>query len=367
MQLRPQQQNANTHTSRGQALLAQSIGSDGFLAPITVCNDGEAIDGSLRLKTSVEVLGDVEPIIVRSRGDRPIIHVREDIPNAKTKQAKRLSLAANRIAEVSLNWDAEVLQEWNIEGVTDDFWVEDEPTPWDGKGDSEWNEEENSEEVEDDQDIPAREEVPNLLFSSDNPFDIPVLDLAHEATDIDQPVLKWGVQGRSLPHNGLYHFYTDDIKFKSIWDNPNLVFNSGCPSVVEPNFSTWSVQPVALAVADIYKKRWLARYWQRKGVKIWVDVNVEAHLYGINMLGVPKSWRHYATRYLANRSDGFDLPSGIDAIHQDWQAICNHTGTEDSILLVYGGSPGKFQGALKQWVWLPEHNDVIRRRHNGNG
>lgn len=126
----PQQQNANDHSQRGQGMLTDSIQNDGWISCITTAADGEAFDGSLRLEVSEEVFPDVEPIIVRSNGDRPIIHIREDIPTANTPQAKRLSVSANRVAEVSLSWNADVLQEWDAEGVTDRFWLPEEIKPW---------------------------------------------------------------------------------------------------------------------------------------------------------------------------------------------------------------------------------------------
>jgi len=32
--------------------------------------------------------------------------------------------------------------------------------------------------------------------------------------------------------------------------------------------------PVAYGLHQIYKKRWISRYWQECGVKVWADLNV---------------------------------------------------------------------------------------------
>jgi hypothetical protein len=115
-EFRPQVKNANKHTPRGLGQLSTIVGSDGWISAITVCNDGETIDGSARLETAYEIFGDdVEPIIVRSRGDRPIIHIREDIESADDPRAIKLSVAANRIAQIDLDWDVQVLKEWDEE------------------------------------------------------------------------------------------------------------------------------------------------------------------------------------------------------------------------------------------------------------
>lgn len=115
---KPQSRNANRHRQRGMSMLEESIRRDGYLSPLTVAADGEAIDGSARLEVAADVFGtEVEPIIVRSDGTRPVIHVREDIPDAADPRAVRLSVAANRVAESNLEWDAEVLASLEAEGA----------------------------------------------------------------------------------------------------------------------------------------------------------------------------------------------------------------------------------------------------------
>lgn len=108
----PQRANANRHTARGMGLLEASIQKDGWIGAITVAADGETFDGSARIETgNASGFADVEPIIVRSRGDRPIIHIREDIPDADDPRAKRLGIAANRIGQINLEWESDVLAE----------------------------------------------------------------------------------------------------------------------------------------------------------------------------------------------------------------------------------------------------------------
>ena len=105
-----QSQNANKHTQRGMSILESSMQDLGYVAPMTACADGEIIDGSARHETAANVFGsDVEPIVIESDGKRPIVVKRTDIKNAKTKLAKKISLAANRIAEVNLDWQPDVL------------------------------------------------------------------------------------------------------------------------------------------------------------------------------------------------------------------------------------------------------------------
>lgn len=109
--IRPQSKNANRHTQRGMALLEKSIGEDGWIGAVTVAADGETFDGSARVEKIAEngMLNDA--IVVRTDGSKPIVVVREDIPSADDPRAKRLGVAANRVAELNLEWEPDVLAE----------------------------------------------------------------------------------------------------------------------------------------------------------------------------------------------------------------------------------------------------------------
>jgi len=109
-EFRPQQLNANRHTARGMDALEQSMRTDGYSTPMVAAADGEIFDGSARLETSGQLYDGIDPIVVHSDGTRPVIHVRDDIPSAAHPRAKRLAIAANRVAQMNLEWDPAVLQ-----------------------------------------------------------------------------------------------------------------------------------------------------------------------------------------------------------------------------------------------------------------
>jgi hypothetical protein len=111
----PQQKNANRHTLHGLRLLEKSIQADGFIDAQTAAADGEIISGSARLELSADKFADVEPIVIHSDGSRPVIVVRDDIPDASDPRARRLSIAANQIGHTDWNPDGELLKEWGNE------------------------------------------------------------------------------------------------------------------------------------------------------------------------------------------------------------------------------------------------------------
>lgn len=123
---RPQKDNANRHTERGLRMLSDAYNKVGYVAPMTAAADGEIIDGSARLETAFDQFGD-EAIVIHHDGRRPVIMVHDDIPNADTPEAKAISYAANRIAQVDLDFDpAVILADINAGVDLGQWWNEDE-------------------------------------------------------------------------------------------------------------------------------------------------------------------------------------------------------------------------------------------------
>lgn len=123
---RPATRNANKHTARGLGALEKSIQADGWIGAMTTAADGEMIAGSARIETVAQVFGtDAEPIVIESDGSRPVVVVRTDIPTAHDQRAQRLALADNRVHEIDLSWDVEVLAGLDAD-VLGDLWTGDE-------------------------------------------------------------------------------------------------------------------------------------------------------------------------------------------------------------------------------------------------
>ena len=123
---RPATRNANKHSARGLGALTTSVQSDGWIGAMTTAADGEMIAGSARIETVAQVFGvDAEPIVIESDGSRPIIVKRTDIPKADDPRAVRLALADNRVAELDLTWDVEVLASMDA-ATLDGLWTAEE-------------------------------------------------------------------------------------------------------------------------------------------------------------------------------------------------------------------------------------------------
>jgi len=105
--LSPDKANANLHTRRGAAMMKDSIAECGFGDSLTVDKNGVIISGNQRAETLKE-LNLQDAIVVPSDGTRPIIHQRIDLEASEPK-AKKLGLLSNRVGEVNLDWNPDVL------------------------------------------------------------------------------------------------------------------------------------------------------------------------------------------------------------------------------------------------------------------
>lgn len=163
---------------------------------------------------------------------------------------------------------------------------------------------------------------------------IETLDPTLQAIDLPGPILRWGSRARSKTHHGSYCLYVDDLRFDAIWKHPDTLVRTGCRHAVEPNFSTYPGMPGAEAIWAIYRKRITAWRWQSAGVRVAVDLHVAPEFRRLNLIGVPREWRAFATRIHVD-----DPPVKLVA---DFDAAAEHVGTDDLTLHVFGRTDDKF-------------------------
>jgi len=200
--------------------------------------------------------------------------------------------------------------------------------------------------------------IPDAVFPGDQ-FDIPMLDLSMQAEYIEAPVKMWGQNTRRQQFTGTFGFYVRDYKFTALWKHPESLINTGCSVAIEPNFSTSADMPEAVALYGIFRKRWIARFWQTHGVRIIVDLNVAERFGDLNMLGVPDGWSAFATRAQKN---GNHL---IPFMHE---LACQKSGGQPKLFVVYGGGVDVRNLCQENaWLHVPEHMAQWQRKdRNGN-
>lgn len=145
--------------------------------------------------------------------------------------------------------------------------------------------------------------IPDCLFDTDNDLEVPSLRLDMQPNFCDIPFICFGEQKRTfnMQGNGTLHFYADDYRFSAVYEHPERILKHNPRNIVEPNFSLYGDMPVAFGMQAIYKKRWISRMMQERGLPVFVDLNVNSKFYKLNMLGVPRGYRAFCTRGYSDR------------------------------------------------------------------
>lgn len=178
--------------------------------------------------------------------------------------------------------------------------------------------------------------VPDCLFPSDNDLEVPTLRLDVQPKVCDIPFICFGEQKRThdMQGNGTLHFYTDDYRFTAVYEHPERILKHNPRNIVEPNFSLFGDMPVAFGLQAIYKKRWIARMMQERGIPVFVDLNVNSKFYKVNMLGVPFGYRAFCTRGYSDRLAYLEYEYEIAKMYAG-------EGVEPLFVIYGGGEPCK--------------------------
>jgi len=201
--------------------------------------------------------------------------------------------------------------------------------------------------------------IPDALFPHTSKLEIPILDPSRQGRFVDLPVRGWGSVSRRNRFRGTWHFYVDDRKFSALWKHPDTILKSKAVNCVEPNFSTDVQMPYPVVLYRTYQKRWLSRFWQEKGMDIFVDLSVAdlPHFQELNFEGVPKGWLSYATHATDSR---------IYMLMDEALRARNHAGTSDIKLLVYGGGKDVAEAcAMEGWVHVKDQRNDAREASDG--
>lgn len=145
------------------------------------------------------------------------------------------------------------------------------------------------------------------LFETDNEFGFPEVT-SNEFTPTELiPFHMCKKQLKGDKEKGV-HFFLDDYKFEQVWTSPTkytkMFLYYG--NIISPTFSVWENQPYALNLFNMYRRRWLARYYQECGVNVLLEVGwAEKDSYDYCFSGIEKGSKvilnTVGTRMIDNR------------------------------------------------------------------
>ena len=110
----------------------------------------------------------------------------------------------------------------------------------------------------------------------------------------------------------------------------------------------------------IYMKRWMARFWQECGARVYADLNVARKFYEYNKLGIPQGYNAFATRGYADREE---------YLKQEIDIARDISGLDKPNMIVYGGGERIREICLHNNVLYVEQfmaNRVKPKKKGGN-
>jgi len=117
------EQNANRGSDRGRKMLEDSLRKLGAGRSVLVDREGRVIAGNKTVETARK-LGLKQIAVIETDGETLVAVRRQDLDLKTDKRAVELAVADNRVAEVDLDWNAEVLAALEID--LSQFWDEQE-------------------------------------------------------------------------------------------------------------------------------------------------------------------------------------------------------------------------------------------------
>ena len=101
------------------------------------------------------------------------------------------------------------------------------------------------------------------IYESDNKYAIPTIHKDHLTV---KHLLPFG----NKKYHGTAHFFLDDFKFERVWNTPKKYIETlrQYQGVLSPDFSLYTDYPIAVQIWNVYRNRWLGRYWQEQGIQV---------------------------------------------------------------------------------------------------
>lgn len=255
--IKPYKNNTKRHPADQVKHIANSIREFGFRQPLVIDKDNVLVIGHGRLQAAKRLKLKVVPV---TRAD--------DL----TEQ----QINALRIADNSTNES-----DWNIDRLRleidelPDFDMGDFGLDIDLDIDLD-DEDEKKAAEKDDRDPSCQHNVfenqERAQYTGVGFYEIPEMDRTD--TVGDQMLRVMDYKEVDDLENYIGHFYYDDYKFIQAWRDPDKYIKilKRFKAVISPDFSLYTDFPRALQILSCYRRQWVGRYWQEKGIDVIPDV-----------------------------------------------------------------------------------------------
>ena len=247
-ELKPYIKNARKHPAEQIKQIEESIKNFDMIDPIGIWKDNTIIEGHGRL------------IACKNLGFKEVPVIRLD--HLSDEERKAYTLAHNKLAEGS-EWDFDLLNE-EIEDILN---IDMEEFGFEFI-DEELEHEKNQEDTQ--RKVSNILNLDNAQYEGVGKYDIPEIAPVYELPEIKEWIGFNYVLSDDNPEGKAVHFFIDDYQFERVWNNPNRYIDKlrQYAVVCSPDFSPYGDMPLATQIFNHYRKHWVAKYFQDRGVNI---------------------------------------------------------------------------------------------------
>src|SRR5260221_8859925 len=123
--LEPDPHNVNRGTDRGRAALERSLREYGAGRAVLIDRHGRIIAGNKTVEQAKRL--NIPLRVIKTDGQHLIAVQRDDLDLANDPRAQALALADNRVGELDLEWDVDMLKQLHADGLDlSAFWTDAE-------------------------------------------------------------------------------------------------------------------------------------------------------------------------------------------------------------------------------------------------
>lgn len=140
------------------------------------------------------------------------------------------------------------------------------------------------------------------LFRGEELFGFPIVYA--EPVELPDRFVNWP----SKEDAGGVHFFTDDYRFERVWRRPEKYIEALEPKVVLGfDFSTFYDWPLAVQIWNVYRNRYLVRFFQSRGVRVIPTISwSDPKSYGFAFAGIEEGSQVSITSVGSPSADWFE-------------------------------------------------------------
>ena len=320
--LTPYKNNAKKHPKKQIEQIMNSITEFGMIDPIGIWGDDNIIVEGHGRYLACKKLGITEVPCIR-------------LDSLTDEQRKAYTLAHNKVAESDYDWDLIDLELQDLDIDMEQFGFE--------FVDEEEEKEKNKKDTQ--------KRVANILnleiaqYEGVGKYDIPELEPVKSIPEITEWIgFNYVLSDKNPSQNKGVHFFIDDYQFMRIWNNPDAYVQklSQYGAVIAPDFSPYGDMPLATQIFNHYRKHWVAKYLQERGVNIipCIRASTDERSLEFYLEGEPKGGVVAISSMWVNKSKELK-----DYFMREYELM--YKTLKPSKVLVYGTEVGGLKGNIE--------------------